>query len=780
LARDSRKGIVHELRRRRVFNTVAIFIVGAWVALQAADLAFPALDIPESAIRFVWMGAFLLFPLVLVFGWLYDITADGIQRTAAVDAQEDADTSLNRIDHGVISTLSSIALAVLIAMGVRIIQVEPDQPVAAVENSIAVMPFEVCEDLARDRNLAGGLTREVINRLAERDRLNVKAYASSYAFAGFGLSRQEIAKPLGVQYLLAGELCRDQGNLSLAAELSDEQGYIVWSDRFAQQVNQFEQISQRLATLVANGVAVELGDVLPATPEAPLNRLAYEELLIGLEHFESGDQVNARTAIERALQHQPDLAEARYYLALFELKSFMSLDKGAGFENARPIVEEALAHAKRRLDQDDRDAQVQYLAGLISTRLTFIDEELLWRGAGDMSEQEIEDQKQELASDFREAERHLRTAITLNPTLMDAYVWLALTLEAQGVSHREEALEILEQGQVLDPFNLDFTALIAKRWTARGRFRQAIELLDRYRDLPQMPSRAWWWQLELMSRQEYFAEKCETLIEMLLHDPGAIDNWGNRWQAWWFVSSLAYLGLFEEAEAWKVRIEDMPMEDWMREMGLNAYHDATGSFVEEDIKQDLAQIEGLSNEELFAADSSKVSHWAIILAESGQNERAIELLETTRHARTLWTEDEAQDTLFLATLYQVVERENEAAPLIAGVVAHLEAEYASGIRHKATLELLAEAYALQGRDDDALDMLRKAVDYHSLTPCSWREEFPASIAHIQQDPRYISLCERIDAERAQQAQRIRDMLSKYDIDDLLAPLIALVDEVETN
>ena len=38
-----------ELRRRRVFNTVAIYIVGAWVALQVSDLAFPGLGIPEAS-----------------------------------------------------------------------------------------------------------------------------------------------------------------------------------------------------------------------------------------------------------------------------------------------------------------------------------------------------------------------------------------------------------------------------------------------------------------------------------------------------------------------------------------------------------------------------------------------------------------------------------------------------------------------------------------------------------------------------------------------------------
>ena len=41
----------------------AFSIVVAWVILLVADLAFPALSISESAIHYVWIGAFLGFPL---------------------------------------------------------------------------------------------------------------------------------------------------------------------------------------------------------------------------------------------------------------------------------------------------------------------------------------------------------------------------------------------------------------------------------------------------------------------------------------------------------------------------------------------------------------------------------------------------------------------------------------------------------------------------------------------------------------------------------------------
>jgi len=66
--------IASELRRRRVFRVTGLYIVGAWVALQVFDLAFASWGLPETTLRFVWIGVIVLFPLALVFGWRYDIT----------------------------------------------------------------------------------------------------------------------------------------------------------------------------------------------------------------------------------------------------------------------------------------------------------------------------------------------------------------------------------------------------------------------------------------------------------------------------------------------------------------------------------------------------------------------------------------------------------------------------------------------------------------------------------------------------------------------------------
>ena len=201
----------------------------------------------------------------------------------------------------------------------------------------------------------------------------------------------------------------------------------------------------------------------------------------------------------------------------------------------------------------------------------------------------------------------------------------------------------------------------------------------------------------------------------------------------------------------------------------------------------------MSNEEVLDAFHEAGIGFATALAAAGDYKRAIELMESLRHAPAVFAERAARAPLVLAALYQHVGRDDEASPLLEKVVAQLEAEFESGIRDPETLDLLAEAYARQHRDEAAIDMLRKAVDYHwRWFSCGNDESSDAELfytdavmpnlfnssptARLSGDPRIIALCERIEADFEQQANRIRKMLAERDIDELLSPLMALADD----
>ena len=73
--------IIAELKKRKVFNTAAIYLATSFLILQAAAILIPALLIPDWTISFMVVLVILGFPVMLIFSWIYDVTPDGVIRT---------------------------------------------------------------------------------------------------------------------------------------------------------------------------------------------------------------------------------------------------------------------------------------------------------------------------------------------------------------------------------------------------------------------------------------------------------------------------------------------------------------------------------------------------------------------------------------------------------------------------------------------------------------------------------------------------------------------------
>jgi tetratricopeptide (TPR) repeat protein/class 3 adenylate cyclase len=82
-------GFIGELKRRHVFRVAMVYAAVAFVVVQVADIAFPALGIADWALALVIVLAALGFPMALVFAWAYDLTPAGIKRAASLSAPAD-------------------------------------------------------------------------------------------------------------------------------------------------------------------------------------------------------------------------------------------------------------------------------------------------------------------------------------------------------------------------------------------------------------------------------------------------------------------------------------------------------------------------------------------------------------------------------------------------------------------------------------------------------------------------------------------------------------------
>ena len=72
---------LEELRRRRVGKVAIAYGAVAWGVTEASSVVLPALRVPEWAMTFIVVFLLVGFPIAMVLAWVFDATAEGIQRT---------------------------------------------------------------------------------------------------------------------------------------------------------------------------------------------------------------------------------------------------------------------------------------------------------------------------------------------------------------------------------------------------------------------------------------------------------------------------------------------------------------------------------------------------------------------------------------------------------------------------------------------------------------------------------------------------------------------------
>jgi TolB-like protein len=101
------------------------------------------------------------------------------------------------------------------------------------EKSIAVLPFlDLTEGMSHEI-FADGMTEELIDKFSKIPGLRVPPPTSSFYFKGKQITVAEIAKTLGVAYVLDGSVRKSGAMLRVAARLiRADNGYVVWSETY--------------------------------------------------------------------------------------------------------------------------------------------------------------------------------------------------------------------------------------------------------------------------------------------------------------------------------------------------------------------------------------------------------------------------------------------------------------------------------------------------------------------------------------------------------------------
>jgi TolB-like protein len=110
---------------------------------------------------------------------------------------------------------------------------EPDAPVLPAKPSIAVLPFQNLSADPEQELFADGLTEDIITALSRINGLWVIGRGSSFTYKGKPIDAKQVARDLGVRYVIEGGVCHAVEHLRITAQLVDATtGHQVWAERY--------------------------------------------------------------------------------------------------------------------------------------------------------------------------------------------------------------------------------------------------------------------------------------------------------------------------------------------------------------------------------------------------------------------------------------------------------------------------------------------------------------------------------------------------------------------
>jgi TolB-like protein/Tfp pilus assembly protein PilF len=320
--------------------------------------------------------------------------------------------------------------------------------------SIAVLPLDNLSADPEQEYFSDGMTDALITDLAKISGLRVVSRTSVLQYKRVKKPLPEIARQLGVDYVVEGTVLRSGERVRITAQLIAAQNERhLWANSYERDRGD----ALALQAEVARSIAAEIH--IRVTPQEetrlasqPAGREAHDSYLKGRFYWHTRDSARLQESLEyfnRAIEKEPGYALA--YAGLGD--SYLVLGGRAAGASRKDLLARAGSAAKKALELDDNLAEAHAcLGGLSATE---------W--------------------EWPEAERHFKRALELSPSYATAHQWYAKLLIETG--RFEEGLSEARRAVDLDPLSPSINTLLGwALYSARqydpaiGQFRQTIEV----------------------------------------------------------------------------------------------------------------------------------------------------------------------------------------------------------------------------------------------------------------------------------------------------------------
>jgi TolB-like protein len=293
----------------------------------------------------------------------------------------------------------------------------PDKP------SIAVLPFDNMSGDPEQEYFADGMAEDIITALSRMPWFFVIARNTTFTYKDRAVDVKQVARELGVQYVLEGSVRKGGTRLRITAQLIDAMtGNHVWAERYDREIADIFAVQDEVTEAIVGAVAPEFlwAEAKRAQRKDPGQLDAWECVMRGraqLWKLGREEVAEARKLFERAIQLAPSGEFGMSDLAFVHFLEFFHRWSGSPEQSSN----EMMRVAEKAVAVDDHDAWAHTMLGLVNT----------------------------YARRWDEALPAVERAIELNPNFAPAHGVRGLVLAMVG--EVDEAIESIDNADRLSP-----------------------------------------------------------------------------------------------------------------------------------------------------------------------------------------------------------------------------------------------------------------------------------------------------------------------------------------